>query len=99
MAAQLANALALLTTAVANTAANRRMTFDVRGRATEIRHQLHGLGIFALALVITSGSLAALINARAHASRAAEITGLVAANPTATAMRVVLLRRVFRSQP
>jgi putative flippase GtrA len=28
-----ANALALLATAVANTAANRRITFEVRGRA------------------------------------------------------------------
>ncbi|HWC36351.1 MAG TPA: bifunctional glycosyltransferase family 2/GtrA family protein [Mycobacteriales bacterium] len=100
MAAQVANAIALLVTAVANTAANRRMTFDVRGRANALRHQVQGLGIFGLALAVTSGSLAALHTASRHPSRGVEIAVLVLANLIATALRFVLLRRAFqRSLP
>jgi putative flippase GtrA len=40
LSAQLANALALLVTAVANTAANRRFTFGIGGRDRVARHQL-----------------------------------------------------------
>jgi putative flippase GtrA len=99
MTAQLANALALLTTAVANTAANRRMTFDVRGRTHAWRHQVQGLGVFAIAFAITSGSLAVLNASIARPTRPAEVAVLVIANLFATAVRFVLLRRVFRSQP
>ncbi|HVT64431.1 MAG TPA: bifunctional glycosyltransferase family 2/GtrA family protein [Mycobacteriales bacterium] len=95
MAAQLANAIALLVTAVANTTANRRVTFDVRGRTNAVRHQLQGLGVFAVALTVTSGSLAALNAASAHPSRPIELAVLVTANLVATALRFVLLRRVF----
>ena len=41
-----ANALALLLTAVGNTAANRRLTFGVRGRRDVLRHQAQGLLVF-----------------------------------------------------
>jgi glycosyltransferase involved in cell wall biosynthesis len=99
MVAQLANALALLVTAVANTTANRRMTFDVRGRTGALRHQLQGLGVFAVALAVTSGSLAALHLTSTHPARSVEIAVLVTANLIATALRFVLLRRVFRSLP
>jgi putative flippase GtrA len=99
MPAQPANALALFVTAVGNTAANRRMTFAVRGRANALRHQLQGLGVFAIALGITSGSLALLNAASGHPPRALEVAVLVTANLAATALRFVLLRRVFRSQP
>ena len=99
MAAQLANAIALLITAVANTAANRRMTFDVRGRAGALRHQLQGIGIFAVALAVTSGSLAVLRATSAHPARIIELAVLVIANLLATALRFVGLRRVFRSLP
>ncbi|HVE29109.1 MAG TPA: dolichyl-phosphate beta-glucosyltransferase, partial [Mycobacteriales bacterium] len=47
MGAQPANLLALLLTAVANTAANRRLTFGVTGRTGAGRHQLQGLVVFA----------------------------------------------------
>ena len=57
---QLANLLALLATAVANTAANRRLTFGVRGREDAAKHQGQGLVVFAVGLALTSGSLAAL---------------------------------------
>ena len=43
--AQAANLLALLVTAVANTAANRRLTFGVRGGAGAVRHQLWARGL------------------------------------------------------
>ena len=52
-----ANATALVVTAVANTAANRRFTFGVRGRADAVRHQVQGLAIFAVGLAVTTGSL------------------------------------------
>ena len=44
--AQAANFLALAITAVANTAANRRLTFGVRGRQGAVRHQFLGIGVF-----------------------------------------------------
>ncbi|MFD8013823.1 glycosyltransferase, partial [Streptomyces sp. NPDC059762] len=53
--AQLANAAALLVSAVANTAANRRLTFGVRGRDRAVRHQAQGLVVLAIGLALTSG--------------------------------------------
>ena len=43
MPTQAANALSLLVTAVANTAANRRLTFGISGRLHAARHQVKGL--------------------------------------------------------
>ena len=96
MTAQLANALALLTTAIANTAANRRLTFGVRGRADVVRHHLQGLAAFGAALAVTSTSLAGLRLFLPNPGRGAEITVLILANLCATILRFVLLRRVFR---
>jgi putative flippase GtrA len=99
VAAQTANAAALLATAVANTAANRRFTFAVRGRARAARHQAQGLVVFALALVLTAGSLALLRALDPHASRVTELTVLIGANLAATVLRFVLLRGwVFRAR-
>ena len=50
MTAQAANAASLLITAIANTAANRRFTFGIRGRAHAARHQLRGLIAFGVGL-------------------------------------------------
>src|SRR3954462_6155972 len=47
--AQVANLLALLLTAVANTAVNRRLTFGIRGGGA-VRAQLQGLVVFCLGL-------------------------------------------------
>jgi putative flippase GtrA len=90
--AQTANLLALLLTAVANTAANRRFTFGVRGAAGVARHQFEGLVVFGIALAITSGSLAVLHLMVSQPHRAIELGVLVGANLTATAIRFVLLR-------
>ncbi|MEU9733371.1 dolichyl-phosphate beta-glucosyltransferase [Streptomyces sp. NPDC048002] len=90
--AQAANALALLVCAMANTAANRRFTFGVRGRDGALRHQTRGLLVFALGLALTAGALAALHHAAPDASAATELAVLVAANLTATLLRFLLLR-------
>ena len=90
--AQLANFAALLITAIGNTAANRRFTFGVRGSKAVARHHVEGLIVFAIALAITSGSLAGLHAIAEHPGKVVETTVLVAANLIATAARFVLLR-------
>jgi putative flippase GtrA len=89
---QAANLVALLVTAIANTAVNRRVTFGIRDGATAVRHQLQGLLIFAVGLGLTSGSLALLAAADPSAGRWAELTVLVVANLAATVVRFVLFR-------
>jgi putative flippase GtrA len=90
--AGVANALALLITALGNTAANRRLTFDVRGRDGLARHHVAGLLALGVALAITSGSLAALELVRPRHGRLSEIAVLAAANAVATLVRFLLLR-------
>ncbi|WP_428966912.1 glycosyltransferase [Micromonospora fluostatini] len=89
---QWANLLALLLTAVGNTAANRRLTFGISGRRHAGRHHLQGLLAFALGLALTSGALTTLHAVAATPPRAVELTVLVAANLAATVLRFVLLR-------
>jgi putative flippase GtrA len=90
--AQAANLVALLVTAIANTAANRRFTFGVTGATKAARHHVEGLIVFAIALVITSGALAGLHAFVEQPHRLLELTVLVLANLVATALRFVLLR-------
>lgn len=92
LGAQLANLAALLITAIGNTAANRRFTFGVRGSGSVARHHFEGLIVFAIALAITSGSLAGLHAITEHPGQLVETTVLVVANLVATAARFVLLR-------
>lgn len=89
---QVANALALLLSALGNTAANRRLTFGVRGRDRAVRHQAQGLVVFGIGLVLTSGSLAALDAVPGTASHGTELAVLVAANLAATVLRFLLFR-------
>ncbi|MGW2617265.1 glycosyltransferase [Streptomyces sp. NPDC001500] len=89
---QIANALALLVSAVANTAANRRLTFGVRGRGGAVKHQAQGLVVFGIGLALTSGSLAALNAATSEPAHATELAVLVAANLAATVLRFLLFR-------
>jgi putative flippase GtrA len=97
--AQGANAVALLATAIGNTAANRRLTFAIRGTGNRIRHQAQGLVVFGLALGVTSLSLVALHALSAAPSRTVELVVLVAANLVATILRFVLFRSwVFRAR-
>ena len=90
--AQGANFLALLLTAVANTAANRRITFGVRGAVDRFRHQVQGLVVFVIGLALTSASLAVLAAAAPDAPRWIELAVLVAANVVATLVRFLLFR-------
>ncbi|CAL9643613.1 bifunctional glycosyltransferase family 2/GtrA family protein [Streptomyces sp. Tu 3180] len=90
--AQAANALALLISAVANTAANRRLTFGVRGRRGVLRHQLKGMAAFLVGLALTSGSLAVLHRTAPDADPRVELLTLVLANLAATLLRFLLLR-------
>jgi putative flippase GtrA len=100
MAAQPANAVSLSVTAVANTTANRRFTFGIRGRAHAARHQVLGLVAFGISLALSSGSLGALHAVVPHPGRAAEIAALVVANVLATIVRFGLYRGwVFRRRP
>jgi putative flippase GtrA len=90
MPAQAANVVSLLVTAVANTAANRRLTFGISGRTGSARHQFKGLIAFGIGLALTSGALAAL--GPSHPGRLAEVSVLIAANLVATVLRFLLLR-------
>jgi len=97
LGAQAANFTALLLTAIANTAANRRITFGIRGSTGAAVHHAQGLVVFGLGLALTSGSLAVLHTLAPGASRTAELLLLVAANAAATLLRFVLFRGwVFR---
>jgi putative flippase GtrA len=95
LGAQAANLMALAATAVANTAANRRLTFGITGRHHAGRHHAQGFLVFVLGLGLTSGSLLALHAVTATPSRGAELAVLVAANLSATVARFVLLRLWF----
>lgn len=94
--AQGANFLALLLTAIGNTAANRAFTFGVRGATGMVSHQFQGLLIFAFGLLVTSGSLFALHRWAPSAPVHLELFVLVVANLVATLLRFVGLRWVFR---
>jgi len=97
LGAQAANFAALLLTAIANTAANRRLTFGLRGPDRAIAHQGQGLVVFAFGWALTSGALALLGATAPTAPHGVELTVLVIANLVATLVRFVLLRQwVFR---
>lgn len=92
-----ANLLALVITAIGNTAANRRLTFGVRGSAGAATHQLQGLIVFGLGLALTSGALAALHTWAPAASHAVELLVLIVANALSTLLRFVAYRSwIFR---
>ncbi len=97
LAAQPANAISMLITAIGNTAVNRRVTFGISGREHAVRHQLRGLIAFAAGLAVTSSALAMLHWIVAQPSRAAELAVLLVASLVATLARFALYRSwVFR---
>ena len=87
-----ANAVALALTAVANTAANRRLTFGLRGRDALVRHHVRGAAVFVLTLALSSGALAVLHGVDATPARALELAVLVVAGALATVTRYVALK-------
>ena len=97
MSATSANAIALLVTAIANTAVNRSFTFGVRGRAARMRHQLQGLAVFLVGLLLSTAALAMVHSVAPNAGRLVEVGSLVIANLAATLVRFLLFRSwIFR---
>ena len=92
LGSQGANFSALLITALVNTAANRRVTFGVRGARDRFRHQVQGLVVFAIGLALTSLSLTLLHSAAPQAPTWLEVSVLVSANVAATLVRFLLFR-------
>ena len=100
LTAQPANAISLLLTAVGNTAANRRFTFGIEGRAGSARHQVQGLLAFGAGLLLTAGALAGLHQVTTRPPRPAEVTVVLLAGLAATAIRFLLYRCwAFRARP
>jgi putative flippase GtrA len=98
--AGVANAIALVATAIGNTAANRRLTFRVSGRVSLLRDQAAGLAALVLALSITTGAVGLLERIAPNPGRVAELIVLAAANGLATVTRFVLLRSwISAAQP
>ncbi len=89
---QAANALALVLTAIANTAANRRLTFGVRGRAGAMTHQAQGLIVLGCGLVLTSGALWLLHRTSGTDHPLLEVVVLTLANLCVTVLRFVAMR-------
>jgi putative flippase GtrA len=89
------NVIALTVTAVANTAANRRLTFGIRGRERLLTDHASGLGAFAAALVLTNGAILAMSALAPAAPSALDILVLSAANAVATVIRFLELRTVL----
>jgi putative flippase GtrA len=85
--AQVANLAALLATAVANTALNRRFTFGIRG-GNRVRHHVQGLIVFAIGLGLTSTALWLL----GSATHGVEVAVLTLANLMVTVMRFLAMR-------
>ncbi len=87
-----ANAIALALTAVANTQANRRFTFGVRGRAGLLPQHAAGALVYLLALGLTDAALGLLQRIDPRPAVAVEVTVLVLASAFATLTRYVALR-------
>jgi len=87
-----ANAIALLITAIGNTAVNRSFTFGVRGRTARLQHQLQGLAVFGTGLALSTGALAVVHAAAPQTGRSVEAATLVLANLAATILRFLLFR-------
>ena len=97
LGAQAANAVALILTSVMNTGLNRRFTFRVRGAERLAKDHLNGLVAMAVALALTSGSLAVLHWVDPSAGVVAELWTTTVAGWAATAVRFALLRLwIFR---
>jgi putative flippase GtrA len=90
--ALVANLIAQLATAVANTAANRRLTFGVKGSQMLARDHTGGLAALAVSLAVTTSSLGALHAIAPEPTRLIELIVLGSANLASTLVRFVFLR-------
>jgi glycosyltransferase involved in cell wall biosynthesis len=87
-----ANVIALALTAVANTAANRRITFGRTGRAGIWRDQIQGALVFLTTVAITSGALLMLDGVDRRPPRVLEVAVLVISSVLATVVRYLGFR-------
>jgi len=99
-----ANIAALAITGVGNTAANRRLTFGVRGRKDLVRQHAAGFIVFLLTVGLTTGALAVLHGLVAAPPRALELAVLVTAStvaysrPTAAIVHSACGRRMLKEE-
>jgi putative flippase GtrA len=93
----LADVVALALCSVANTAANRRLTFSLQGRAGRTRHYVRALVVAALPFAVTLFGLAALAVAGVK-TLLVQVLVLTLASATAAVVRFVALRHwVFQA--
>jgi putative flippase GtrA len=91
LAAQVANVIAMLVTAVGSTTAHRRLTFGIRDSRNAVRDHLVGLAFVGLTLGMTAASLAALAAVAPRHSRLDEVIAVVCASAVAAVIRFVVL--------
>ena len=94
-----ADVIALAVCTVVNTVANRRLTFNLRGRTRRVRHQLRGLvaGLFPLGLNLLALAVAAAFGVTEAVPL---VLVLTVANAVASLAKFVLLQHwVFVSRP
>ncbi|MCB0881083.1 MAG: GtrA family protein [Thermoleophilia bacterium] len=97
---QASNVIALIVSTYANTAANRRFTFNVRGPGGAMRHQTWGFALFGVQLAITASALFVLHLVAPGAGHAVELATIIGAAALATVLRFVAFRVwVFRERP
>lgn len=94
---QLASALSLVLSTIANTAVNRRFSFGVTGRDGHWQVQVKALLLLATTIAITAAALAVLEWAAPGAETVAAVVTFTIGNLIATIVRFVLLRRWLSS--
>jgi putative flippase GtrA len=98
--AQVANLIGLVVSTVANTAANRAWTFQVRGREQMARQHLQALVVFAITWACSSAALELLAVGWPHASTATTVAVVGVANAVSTVARFTAMRSwIFRARP
>ncbi len=94
---QWANTVSLVLCSVLNTSLNRRFSFGISSPALWWRDQLRGVGVMALALALTSGSLWVLHQLVVNPPISTELAVIVLGNVASALTRFLLLRYwIFR---
>ncbi len=96
---QVANLVGLVISTVANTAANRAWTFQLRGREQMGRQHLQALVVFAITWACSSAALELLAVAWPHASTLTTVAVVGLANAVSTVARFTAMRGwIFRAR-
>jgi putative flippase GtrA len=97
LGAQVANLVGLVVSTVANTAANRAWTFQIRGTEQMARQHLQALVVFAITWACSSLALELLAVAWPQASTVTTVVVVGAANAVSTVARFTAMRSwIFR---